>query len=215
MAALRSLGLAVKQLRSRYRYTATTEQMIRSYVGGYAALLAMAPTIGEAGTDDRVVVSWDLTEGESVNGKLEITEEKAKPDMGGSGIGGGEALGDPIYELDWAEERRPIEQHKKMPRLAADRPWYAKPWCSASDVDNKHWSGTGTPPSSLNGYQQREWSHWTALDANDIVGGTWSLAEYKSLVEKGITDLRCRRFLLPHRSARGARSFPAASGSRE
>ncbi len=91
-----------------------------------------------------------------------------------------------VYERDFGTESRPIEQHPKAPKLKPDRPYYEAPDRAYHASNNKRYTdpaGAGAVPVA-----QRTFEHWAALDTQDVSGGDWSLAQFKSLKEAGWSD---------------------------
>lgn len=173
----------IRRLKPRERTTAEASQIIVPFTGLYLALKAAKPAINSplpGFPADHLVKEVSLEEGRSVEGRMVVTLEKSTPDNTGSTDS--TPLGEPIYELDWGEARRPLEEHLKAPRLNANRPAYEFPdrENSASNTGWPPWN----PPAGKTG-RQRSWDDWAAMDGGDVTGGTWDIDEYKALKSKG------------------------------
>lgn len=161
-----------------------------SNVGPYAELEAQEPAIGSAfsGYPDIYRVSEvSLEDTGGGSGRMMVTIERPQPDN--SAAASPDALADPIYESDYAEERRPLEEHKKCGELKADRPYYKYPDRKTSTANPKKTAAEAdSDPEEV--YKQRTWENWHVLDADDYdhTGYVWSLVSYKSLKEKGFND---------------------------
>jgi len=190
MAARPKGNFTVRQLRPRTRTTANGRSIIIPYVGPYDQLKALEPPLDSTVTGfpaDYKVSEVSLDEGRSVEGKMTVTITKphSEPDSNDPN-----PLGDPIYESDYLEERRPTEDNKRCGRLKPDRPYYEFPDRKTSTANPKK-NASEAAADAEKTYKQRTWDHWQSLDADDYDAsgsGTWSLAQYKSLKERGRND---------------------------
>jgi hypothetical protein len=155
------------------------------YVGLYADLEGQVPTIGSPVTGlpaGYLVEEVQLLEGNGGSGRMIVVAARPTPNSGLPGTG---QLGDTIYELDWYEERRPIEEHPKCGDLKADRPAYVFPQYGAD------YEGQAVFNDPKKG-RQRTWDHWEVIDSFDYQqksgSGAWSLGAYKELKEQGYVD---------------------------
>ena len=181
---------AIKSQRARKRVSSETRSYIIPLVGPYALLEANEPAIDSnfSGYPAEYKVSdvslEDLGGGA---GRMTVTIEAPRP---GTPAGeSDEQLAEPIYESDYAEERRPTEEHKKCGKLKADRPYYEYPDRKKSTANPaKTASQADADPEIV--YKQRTWDNWQSLDADDFVqaSGGWTLTQYKALKEKGRND---------------------------
>jgi hypothetical protein len=182
--AVKSAGpFSVRRLRPRRQLDAEADRYTVEYVGPYDTLEAQTPEIGASLTgfpSTYLVESAELEPTRATAGRLRV--QIMQRTTGGTGSDDPTELSDPIYELDWGEERRPIEEHRKCGYLKADRPRYLYPE-RGSDSE-----GQETYTSSEAKGAPRTWEHWAALDSSDYTGGTWSLAQYKSIKEAGYLD---------------------------
>lgn len=176
----------IKKLTARRRVNADTQSYEIPYVGPYTALAAAEPLVGSTVLGYPAAFKVDqvtLEETGGGSGRMVVVITKPQP---GTPTGSDDTqLAEPIYESDYCEERRPIEEHKKCGKLKDDRPYYEYP-AMATSLENKaiNWSPS---PTNSGQYRQRTWEHWVSLNANDYSesGGGWSLAVYKSLRESG------------------------------
>lgn len=186
---MRSRGqYQIKRQRPRYRSTAETRQIIIPYVGPFDQLKASEPAIdstisGFPSTHKVKEVSIEELGGGA--GRMVVTLELPAP--GSTGSEQNTQIGETVYECDWSEERRPVEEHSKMPQLKTDRSVYEFPDKAYDSVTNAGWSSAGSAPDGKTG-RQRTWDDWAALDSGDVTGGTWSIDDYKSLRRKGYED---------------------------
>lgn len=95
----------------------------------------------------------------------------------------------PIYELDWGNETKPIEQNPKRPKLKKTRPWYPypnKPFNAdynprvdendAATFNDEKWA---TAP-----WGQRTYAHLNVLDSEDVDGGEWSPDDLRTVKQE-------------------------------
>jgi hypothetical protein len=177
----------VKRQRAKKTTTATSISYTIPFVGPYNELEASEPIYGSGfsgfSPEFRVrEVSLEDTGGGT--GKMLVTVSASfEPNENGPS-----QIGVPIYESDYAEERRPIEENKKCGFLKPNRPGYDNPNAGessdASNLNKKY-------PSSEAKGRQRTWDHWAALNDDDYdASGSekWTLAQYKALKEKGRND---------------------------
>jgi hypothetical protein len=184
--AVRVKGLmGVRQVRPRYRTLTEARQIIVPFVGPFSALQKSEPPTGAPFSGfppEYLVKEVNLIPGESANGRMEVVLEKllTGADSGASFA----AVGDPVFERDWGEERRPLEEHKKCGKLKADRPYYESPGSATSDSNPAL-----TSPGAKN-CRRRTWDEWDVLDEDDYeaVDGGWSLTQYKAIRESGHSD---------------------------
>lgn len=183
-------NLEVKKLRPRYRKTLEAEQIVVPLVGRFDALKAQEPAVGApfAGFPaDFEVKEVSIQEGQSVEGRMEVTLEKLSPGNTGSGGSSSSPLPDSIYELDWMEERRPVEEHPKCFFLKSDRPWREYPESRSAGDSYESEAAAGDKK-----VRQRTWEHWAVLDTDDISESgnpnAWTLEQYKEIKEKGFDD---------------------------
>ena len=187
--SVRPINLQIKKLRSRFRTTAENKTVVIPYVGPIDELKAKEPPCGQPMTgfpSEYLVTEVVITEGASINGRMEVTLERPQPGTPqGADV---EQLAEPVYELDWQEENLPIEQHKKCGSLKSDRPWYKYPATGAGSDGNEQYDAAA-PGSNQKG-RQRTWANWEALTDADYepAGGGWTLAQYKALKEDGKDD---------------------------
>ena len=177
--------ITTKELKKRYRYSDGKKQTIRTYVGLHSTLESAMPAIGSAGGVGGKVVSVELGDAEAHTGRMEVVEEETVAPISG---GGSEPLGDDIQEIDWAEERLPLEKHPKCFTLNPSRHYYEYPYSPYDAVYNKslYAAPTGSEDSK---YKQRDWTCWAVLENSDIVRvGGWTLDQYKELKAQGHDD---------------------------
>lgn len=180
----------IKKLTARRRVTAETESYEIPYVGPFAALSAAVPPVGSAVAgypSDFRVDNVTLEETGGGSGRMVVTIIKSQP-----GTPGGDSptpVGVPIYELDWAEERRPIFEHPHAPKLKEDRPRYKYPDRETSEA-NPAKTQEQVQSDSEEFYKKRSWDNWMSLDAADIDGasGGWSLSTLQKILNAGIND---------------------------
>lgn len=181
---------SVKQLPHRIRSTSDGRSYIIPFVGPYAQLLTMEPAIDALmpGFGNLYRVSEVVIErGKSLEGTMDVTITLPRRDN--DNTGDDSEIGDPVYELDWSEERRPIEEHKKCGQLKADRPYYKYPSRAAHNTNNKGVSKADSDSAEDGPFAQRTWDDWASLDDQDYEKtGQWTLANYKGLKEKGYND---------------------------
>lgn len=177
---------SVRQLRPRYRTTVEARQIIVPFAGQFSQLKSQEPPVGEAFGGfpaDYFVKEVNLVEGESSNGRMEVVLEKllVGADSGASYL----QIGETVFERDWGEERRPVEEHKKCGKLKADRPYYEFPGSETSDKN----PGLATVPADKT-CRRRTWDEWDVLDDDDFEAADpgWTLAQYKAIREEGHTD---------------------------
>lgn len=192
MAARAKGDFQVKRLKARTRKSAERKSYVIPYVGPYTALVAQEPEIGSVITgfpSDYKVTEVTIEEGRSTEGRMTVTIEKPQP--GNNPSNDNTPLSDPVYESDYAEERRPTETHKKCGYLKADRPYYEYPDRKTSAANPKKTAGEANSDVEKV-YKQRTWDNWQSLDTDDYalaaVTNRWSLEQYKSLKEKGYND---------------------------
>lgn len=179
---------SIRRLSPRFRVTSESSQIIVPFSGLYLALKAAQPAINATLPglpSDHFVKEVSLEEGKSVEGRMVVTLEKPTPDNTGSQDPS--PLGDPIYECDWGEQRRPIEENPRCPQLKSDRLVYEFPDKNFDTATNPGWSSTAAAPEGKTG-RQRTWDDWAAMDAGDVTGGTWTIDEYKQLRRLGVND---------------------------
>lgn len=160
-----------------YEYTEELSTATLVGTGLYEDLLSSRPRVG--GTAAAVpgnykIKSIAIEPGRSSDGKITVTLHGPTDGV------------DNIPELDWGTESRPIEQHPKCPALKSTRPFYEYPDRAMHATNNKRYA-TAALAKNLP-VAQRTFEHWTAFDEQDLQGGTWSLAQYKSLKEGGRND---------------------------
>jgi hypothetical protein len=190
--AIRTRGtIAIKKLRMRRRLRADGDSYEIPYVGLYADLEGQMPTIGSTVSGlpaGYLVEEVQLQEGNGGSGRMVVVAGRPTPNSGLPGTG---QLGDTIYELDWYEERRPIEEHPRCGDLKSDRPFYEFPAMEWTSDTNTGYSPASAIPSSKNA-RQRTWDEWGVLNGNDYEqasgAGAWSLATYKGLKAQGYND---------------------------
>lgn len=178
----------IRRQRPRYRTTAEASQIIVPYVGPFDALQAARPAIQSTLSgfpNDHLVKEVLLEEGRSTDGRMVVTLEKPSP--GATGSTANQQIGETVYELDWGEERRALEEHKSCPVLKSDRLVYEFPDRAYDATTNPGWSSSGSAPAGKTG-RQRTWDDWAALDAGDVTAGVWSVDQYKQLRREGYTD---------------------------
>jgi len=178
----------IKRLRARYRKVSDAQTYTVPFVGPYTELLASQPALDASLSGfptDYKVKEVTVEEGRSIDGKMVVTIEK--PLAGNTGSTEDSQIGDPVYESDYSEERRPIEEHNKCGNLDPGRPYYEYPDRKTSDA-NPGVDATTATNDAEKVYKQRTWDHWQSLDDNDYAAGDWNLADYKSLKEKGRND---------------------------
>jgi hypothetical protein len=150
----------------------------------------MEPAIGEtmSGYPSIYTVAEVVIErGKSLEGSMEVTLALPRPDTQSNGQD--TQIGDPIYELDWGEERRSTEEHKKCGRLKPDRPYYKYPSRAYHEKNNKRNTKDESESADDGPFAQRTWDDWASLDDQDYdKTDQWSLAQYKSLKEKNRND---------------------------
>jgi hypothetical protein len=176
----------VKRQRPRYRTTADARQIIVPYVGPFADLVAKEPPIDSAISgfpSNFKVKEVVIEEGRAHDGRMVVTLELPNP--GSTGSTENQQIGEPIYELDWGEQVRPIEQHPEMPILKEDRKVYEFPEKVYDEDSNSGWAPGTKAPNGKTG-RQRTWEDWVALDDDDLSGGTWNLETYKALKRQGM-----------------------------
>jgi hypothetical protein len=187
--SIRSKGqYVVKRQRARYRETAEASQIIVPYVGPYDTLWSGRPAINSTISGfpgDHKVKEVAMEDGRANDGRLIVTLEKPNP--GSTGSDENTQIGETLYELDWGEERRPLEEHKKMPILKTDRLVYEFPDKAYDAATNAGWSSTDDAPAGKTG-RQRTWDDWAAMDGGDVNAGEWSIDDYKGLRRKGYED---------------------------
>lgn len=158
--------------------TATKLVVTTEITGPYITCLSKQPTIGQAikGFDAALrVTACKVNELDGEAGSIDVTLEAGLDDSGQSDA----PLGQPTYEVEFAELEKAIEQHPRCGRLKANRPKYKDGVVSAAEG------------------KQRTWEDWNALDADDYdaaftpvppfaAATVWTLAEYKGLKEKGV-----------------------------
>ena len=181
---------SVKQLPHRIRSTSDGRSYIIPYVGPYAQLLTMEPAIDSLmpGFGDLYRVSEVVIErGKSLEGSMDVTITLPRRDKDNTGDDA--QIGDPLYELDWSEERRPIEEHRKCGRLKANRPYYKYPSKAFHETNNKRYYGDDGKKSPDGPFERRTWDDWASLDDEDYdKTGEWSLSDYLSLKEGSTND---------------------------
>lgn len=178
----------IRRLRARLRVTSDKATYTVPYVGPYESLQANIPGIDSSlpGIPAAYkVTEVTLEEGRSVEGKMTVIAELALP--GNTGSTDDAQLGETVYELDWSEERRPIEEHQNCPKLKDDRLVYEKPDLAYDATTNSGWSSSGAAPAGKSG-RQRTWDDWSSMDAGDVTGGTWSIDQYKAIKQRGVND---------------------------
>lgn len=153
----------LKQQKLRWTFTAESDELVVPFEGPLSVALAKQPKAGQqlkGFTDGGLkVVRVEIEELDAGAGRMSVYLGAPKePDADVSS----EPLGEPIYEIDWQELTKPLEQHHKCGKLKADR-------------------------ASVNG-KKRTWDDWSDLEASDYeaVGGGWDLATYKAKRAKGI-----------------------------
>lgn len=177
-------SFTIKRQRARKQSTEDKRSYVIPLVGPYDALAAGEPAIGSSFTGFPSYykvkdVSLEDTGGGS--GKMLVTLEiPAIDDTAPLPTG----LQDPIYELDWQEERRPVFEHPKAPKLKDDRPYYDDPSrkeCTDAGTLNQKWAGqeNGKPRTA---------DHWSVWQNDDVDAEDWTLAQFKKLLESGISD---------------------------
>lgn len=175
----------IRRLKPRYRTTVEGKQIIVPFTGVFDLLKASEPPVGQAFTGfpaDYLVKEVNLIEGESIDGRMEVTLEKLQPGTpSGSTF---EQLSDPVYERDWGEERRPVEEHSKCGDLKDDRKWYENPAWPESDANPGYANKAAVPSGKI--AKQRTWEHWDVLEASDYQAVTngWTLAQYQRIRQK-------------------------------
>ncbi len=154
----------------------------------------MEPAVGSSYAGfpaDFEVKEVSIQEGQSVEGRMEVTLEKLTPGNMGSGSSSSSPLPDPIYELDWAEERRPLEEHLKCIYLKPTRPWREYPE-SRKDGDTYETPSAAEAAKKGIKVRQRTWEHWHVLEEKDIskanIKDAWTLENYREFKEKGFDD---------------------------
>jgi hypothetical protein len=157
----------VRKQRARKVVRAEAIRYVIPYVGPYAALERQMPDIGStvAGYPaDYKVAEVSLEEGRADDGRMTVYLEKLQP--GNPGSQEQAQIGETVYELDWGEERRPIEEHAKCGSLNPNR---------AADPNTE---------------RKRTWDDWQSLESSDYEPrtGGWTLAQYQGLKEKGYND---------------------------
>lgn len=144
--------------------------------GPYVLCLAKQPEIGQAirGFDAALrVTSSKVEELDGEAGRIDLILEAGRDDSGQDSA----ALGDPTYEIEFAQIDKALESHRLCGTLKEDRPKYKDGAVNAAEG------------------KQRTWEDWPALDGDDYDhsaapvtgdGDRWTLAYYKSLREKGV-----------------------------
>lgn len=182
--AVKSKGsYTVKKLRMRRRTRPEGDSYIIPFVGPYDQLTSQQPALGSTVSglpNDYLVEEVNIEEGQGGSGRMIVTATKRTPGPP-SGSSSYAQIGETLYELDWYEERRPIEEHPKCGFLKTDRLRYLNPEQGSEtegQAANPHDSKKGRP---------RTWAHWEVLDESDYEqkNNGWSLAEYRFLKEAG------------------------------
>lgn len=182
--AVKSKGsYTVKRLRMRRRTRPEGDSYIIPFVGPYDQLTSQQPGLGSTVsglTADYLVEEVSIEEGQGGSGRMIVTATKRTPGPP-SGSSSYAQIGETLYELEWYEERRPIEEHPKCGYLKSDRPRYLYP-----DQGSETEGQAANLPNSKKG-RPRTWAHWEVLEADDYYekSGGWSLAEYQGLKEAG------------------------------
>lgn len=146
--------------------------------GKYQLCLAKQPAIGQTITGFHPALRVTASKVNELDGgaaRIDITLEAGLDDSGQDP----EPLGDPTYEIEFGEIEKAIESHPRCGKLKTGRPKYKDGVVNAAEG------------------KQRTWEDWQSLDADDYdaVGAPaapyaalakWTLAEYKSLKEKGV-----------------------------
>ncbi len=186
--SIRSKGhYVVKRLRPRYEETAEASQIIVPFVGPFDALWSGRPAINSTLSgfpSDHTVKKVSMEDGRANDGRLIVTLERPAP--GSTGSNENAQIGESIYELDWGEERRPLEEHEKAPHLAPDRPEYEFPDKAWDSQINYGWPPGEAPEGKIG--VQRSWDNWAALDSSDVIPIDWDVDDYKALRRKGFVD---------------------------
>lgn len=190
MAAKPKGDYKIRKQAPRKRTTPEGQSYVIPYVGPYAALEPSAPQIGTSMPGfpgDYLVAEVSLEETGGGSGRMVVTIEKPSPAPSGPSAA---ELADPIYESDYQEEQRPLEENKKCGKLKPDRPYYEYPDRKKS-AGNPAKSASQADSDLEKVHKQRTWDHWQSLDADDYelstATGNWDLATYKSLREAGFT----------------------------
>jgi hypothetical protein len=175
----------IRQLKVRYRTTVEGRQIIVPFVGPYARLTTAQPLAGVpfAGfPSDFLVKEVNLIEGESIEGRMEVVLEKLLP--GTSSGSSYDQLSAAVFERDWGEERRPVEEHSKCGDLLNNRKWYENPAWPESDANPGYASKSAVPANKT--AKQRTWEHWDVLESTDYdqVSNGWTLAQYQRIRQK-------------------------------
>jgi len=184
---------AIRKLRPRKRVGKDSISYTIPLVGPYADLQAAEPAIDSPFTGYPAAfkvseVSLEETGGGS--GRMLVTIEQLLP---GTDSGDDSPIAEPIYESDYAEERRPIEEHKRCGYLEPNRPFYEYPDRKKSPANPSKTAAEVDASTDNKVYKQREWHNWSALDAADYHVNSqdphaWTLAQYQALKAKGRND---------------------------
>lgn len=151
------------QQKLRWSFTAEGEELVVPFEGPLSVALASKPRPGmklrgfTAG--DLRVQRVDIEEGDGDSAKMVVTLAMPKaPDSDTST----ESLGEPIFEVDFQELTKVLEQNRKCGKLKPGRP-------------------------AVNG-KKRTWDDWADLTEEDYddSGGAWSLSVYKGLRAQGV-----------------------------
>ncbi len=156
----------LKLMKPEWDYSDDKVVCVLRYVGPYTTCLSSRPANDSAVagyTEEGLRVARtsvrEIEEGTGA-GELKVTLEAASDQSSEAGFG---AIGEPIYELEWAELELPLERHPKCGTLKADRP-------AGDDEKKRTWD---------------DWADFTDADYDGTGGGKWSLATYKALKEAG------------------------------
>ncbi len=161
---------------------ATKSVITTDFQGPYPVCDALQPKVGATISgfpEDHKITSVKLTELDGDAGRLDITLEAMLSD----GDVSTEPLGEPTYEIEWAELQKPLETHIKCGTLNPDRAFYK------DGVKVEEGSGDRVG-------KQRTWEDWQQLtevgddDADyqpvNVKGdAAMSLEDYKFLKESG------------------------------
>lgn len=179
---------SIRRQRAKKRSTAESKSYAIPIVGPYPALEASEPAIGASFSgypSDYFVTDVSLEDTGGGSGKMVVTIEKKQP---GNPEGSQPTqIGETVYELDWSEERRPIFEHPKCPKLKPDRLNYEYPDRVYSQ-GNSGKTDAEVSSDTEKFYKKRTWDNWQSMDAGDLIGGEWDVDTIKKLLEAGIND---------------------------